>query len=130
MWVRSVRAAVALRRGVDLVGLPVAVPAAHTVWVWCGFPSGSFTVARATLGGRATNDLADECGEVTGGIEITIERESALIAAECPFGQAQIGYHHATPPNRSWNWDTTCPHPQTVPTPNAGARHRGRRVPS
>ena len=45
MWVRSVRAAVALRRGVDLVGLPVAVPAAHTVWVWCGFPSGSFTVA-------------------------------------------------------------------------------------
>ena len=29
MWVRSVRAVVALRRGLDLVGLPVAVPAAH-----------------------------------------------------------------------------------------------------
>jgi hypothetical protein len=45
MCFRSVRAAVAWRRSVDLVGLPVAVPAAHTVWVWCGFPSGSFTVA-------------------------------------------------------------------------------------
>jgi hypothetical protein len=45
MCVRCVRVAVALRRGVDLVGLPVAVPAAHTVWVWCKFPSGSFTVA-------------------------------------------------------------------------------------
>src|ERR1700716_1798292 len=96
MCVRCVRVAVALRRDVDLVGLPVAVPAAHTVWVWCGFPSGSFTVARATLGGRATNDLADECGEVTGGIEITIERESALIAAAGPFGQAQLGFHHTT----------------------------------
>ena len=45
MCVCSVRVAAALRRGVDLVGLPVAVPAAHTVWVWCGFPLGSFTVA-------------------------------------------------------------------------------------
>jgi hypothetical protein len=58
------------------------------VWVWCGFPSGSFTVARATLGGRAADDLADECGEVTGSVQIAIEHEGALIAAECPFGQA------------------------------------------
>jgi hypothetical protein len=28
--------------------------------------------------------------------EITIEHETALIAAECPFGQAQFGFHHAT----------------------------------
>jgi hypothetical protein len=34
-----------LRRGVDLVGLPVAVPAASAVLVLRGFPSGSFTVA-------------------------------------------------------------------------------------
>src|SRR4030081_1595256 len=101
MCVRSVRAAVALRRGVDLVGFPVAVPAAHTVWVWCGFPSGSFTVARATPGGRAADNLADECGEVTGGVEIAVQREPALAAAECAFGQAQFGFHRA--------WGTTCP---------------------
>jgi hypothetical protein len=47
-----------LRRGVDLVGLPVAVPAARAVRVWYGFPSGSFTVAHATLVGcaAATSD--------------------------------------------------------------------------
>jgi hypothetical protein len=51
----------------------------------------------ATLGGRAADDLADECGEVTGSVEIAIEHEGALIAAECPFGQAQFGFHHAIP---------------------------------
>jgi hypothetical protein len=50
----------------------------------------------ATLGGRATDRLTDERGEVTGSIEIAIEHEAALIAAECPFGQAQFGFHHAT----------------------------------
>jgi protocatechuate 3,4-dioxygenase beta subunit len=34
---------------------------------------------------------SDECGEVTGGVEIAIEHEGALFAAECPFGQAQLG---------------------------------------
>jgi len=37
---------------------------------WCGFPSGSFTVAPQLLGGRAADDLADECGEVTGSAPI------------------------------------------------------------
>jgi len=37
-----------------------------------------------------------ELGEVAGGVEITIEHETALIASECPFGQAQCGFHHAT----------------------------------
>jgi hypothetical protein len=96
MWVRSVRVVVALRRGVDLVGLPVAVPAAHTVWVCCGFPAGSFTVAHATLGGHAADDLVDECGEVAGGVEIAIEHESALLAAVGPFGKAQLGFPHTT----------------------------------
>jgi hypothetical protein len=54
------------------------------------------------------DDLADECGEVTGSAPVAIEYEGALAAAKCPFGQAQFGCHHATPPNRSWNWDTTC----------------------
>jgi hypothetical protein len=43
------------------------------------------------------DDLADECGEVTGSVQIAIEYEGALAAAECPFGQAQFGCHHATP---------------------------------
>jgi hypothetical protein len=28
--------------------------------------------------------------------EIAIEHKVALIASECPFGQAQFGFHHAT----------------------------------
>jgi hypothetical protein len=49
----------------------------------------------ATRGGRATDHLTDECGEVTGSAPVAIEHEGALIAAECPFGQAQLGFHHA-----------------------------------
>src|ERR1700716_4323086 len=91
MCVRCVRVAVALRRGVDLVGLPVAVPAAHTVWVWCGFPSGSFTVARATRGGRAAGDLADVCGAFTGSIEIAMS-ERTFRCDQCGFA-LDLGYH-------------------------------------
>src|ERR1700704_5355406 len=90
------KAAVALRRGVDLVGLPVAVPAARAVRVWRGFASGSFTVAHATLGGSAAGDLVHECGEVAGGAPIAIQHQRALLAAEHPFGQAQCGCHHTT----------------------------------
>jgi hypothetical protein len=36
------------------------------VWVWCGFPSG-FYRRPATLGGRAADDLADECGVASDG---------------------------------------------------------------
>src|ERR1700676_3395298 len=41
-------------------------------------------------------DLVHELGEVAGGVEVAIEHEVALIAAECPFGQARCGFHHAT----------------------------------
>jgi hypothetical protein len=40
--------------------------------------------------------MADERGEVTGSVPVAIEHEGALIAAECPFGQAQLGFHHTT----------------------------------
>jgi hypothetical protein len=36
----------------------------------------------ATLGGRGLGDLAEECGEVTGGAPVAIEHEGALIAAD------------------------------------------------
>ncbi|MEO6088556.1 MAG: hypothetical protein ABIQ18_36135 [Umezawaea sp.] len=35
-------------------------------------------------------------GEVAGGVEITIEHQRALLAAEHPVGEAQLGFHHAT----------------------------------
>src|SRR4030088_410555 len=41
-------------------------------------------------------DLVHERVEVAGGVEVAIEHEVALIASECPFGQAQFGFHHAT----------------------------------
>jgi len=50
----------------------------------------------ANPGGRATDDLADKCGEVPGSIDVAIEHEGALFAAECPFGQVQLGCHHTT----------------------------------
>jgi hypothetical protein len=59
----------------------------------------------ATLDGRA-GDLADECCEVTGSAPVAIEHDGALIAAECPFGQAQLGCHRGTPPSRSWRMDS------------------------
>jgi hypothetical protein len=46
----------------------------------------------ATRGGRAARDLGRECGEVAGGVEVAIEHEAALVASECPFGQAQCGF--------------------------------------
>ncbi|HJX22021.1 MAG TPA: hypothetical protein VJ454_13585 [Steroidobacteraceae bacterium] len=41
-------------------------------------------------------DLVHELGEVAGGVEVAIEHEAALIAPVGPFGQAQLGFHHAT----------------------------------
>ena len=91
------QAAVALRCGVDPVGLPVAVPAARVVRVWCGFPSGSFTVAHANSG-RTCRPLTSSTSwaRLRAAPEIAIQHETALIAAECPFGQAQFGFHHTT----------------------------------
>jgi hypothetical protein len=75
---------------------PWRYPLSTRCGVCCGFPAGSFTVAHATLGGHAADDLVDECGEVAGGVEIAIEHESALLAAVGPFGKAQLGFHHTT----------------------------------
>jgi hypothetical protein len=72
MCVCSVRVAAALRRGVDLVGLPVAVPAAHTVWVWCGFPSGSIAVG------------TDQCGVVTLLLDVAYQFVGGTTAPDDP----------------------------------------------
>jgi hypothetical protein len=50
----------------------------------------------ANSGRTCRRNLVHELGEVAGGVEIAIEHEAALIASECPFGQAQCGFHHAT----------------------------------
>jgi hypothetical protein len=96
MCVRCVRVAVALRRGVDLVGLPVAIPGCPQGVGLVRVSIGLVYRRPATLGRRAAGDLAEECGEVPGSAPVAIEHDGALIAAECPFGQAQLGCHHAT----------------------------------
>src|SRR5258706_8540169 len=65
---------------------------AGLVWVSIGL-----VYRRPRNSGRTCrHNPAHELGEVAGGVEIAIEHETALIAAECPFGQAQFGFHHAT----------------------------------
>jgi hypothetical protein len=54
-------------------------------------------VAHATLGGRATGDLLDECGEVAGAAPIAVQHQGALVAAVGPFGPAQFGFHTPQP---------------------------------
>jgi hypothetical protein len=92
MCVCSVRVAVALWVALALLVFPWR----YRLPTGCGSGAG-FHPARygppATLGGRAAGDLADECGEVTGGVQVAIEHVAALIAAECAFGQAQFGFH-------------------------------------
>jgi hypothetical protein len=41
-------------------------------------------------------NFADECGEAAGGVQITIQYQSATIAGVDAFGQAQLGFHHTT----------------------------------
>jgi hypothetical protein len=56
------------------------------VRVWCGFPSGSFTVALQLGEDVPPADLVHELGEVAGGVEVAIEHEVALVAPVGPFG--------------------------------------------
>src|SRR6267378_7912041 len=61
-----------------------------------GFHRARLPSPTQTRGGRAARSLVHELSEVTGGVEVAVQHQRALVAAECPFGQAQCGFHHAT----------------------------------
>jgi len=48
------------------------------------------------VGGRVVRSRSSQRGQVAGGVEITIQHETALVTAEHPDTQRQLDFHRAT----------------------------------